>query len=181
MSVLTAKILAAACGCSAATAQKWVGPLINAMSRYGIDTPKRQAAFLAQIAHESGRFVYVREIWGPTKAQQGYEGRRDLGNDKPGDGKRFMGRGLIQITGRANYEAVGKALGLNLLVNPELLEEPELAALSAAWFWDARGLNELADADQFRTITRRINGGLNGYDERVALWKSARNALNTPA
>lgn len=155
----------------------FVDGLNLAMTRYRIDSPVRAAAFLAQIGHESGQLRYVREIWGPTPAQARYEGRQDLGNVQPGDGKRYMGRGLIQVTGRANYQKAAAALGLPLVEQPELLEQPEQAAMSAAWFWQSHGLNELADAGQFQTITRRINGGLNGQAERVALWETAKRVL----
>lgn len=151
--------------------------LNRAMQAYRIDSPARMAAFLAQIGHESGQLRYVREIWGPTPAQSRYEGRKDLGNTQPGDGKRFMGRGLIQITGRENYRKAGAALGLSLLDKPELLEQPEWAATSAAWWWANHGLNELADAGEFEQITRRINGGLNGQRERLELWARAKEVL----
>ncbi|MBH3405682.1 glycoside hydrolase family 19 protein [Pseudomonas glycinae] len=153
-------------------------PVLNtAMQHYQIVGPKRAAAFIAQIGHESGQLRYVREIWGPTAAQRGYEGREDLGNTVPGDGRKYCGRGLIQITGRANYAACGEALGLDLINHPELLELPQHAAMSAAWFWKQKGLNDLADRDEFNTITRRINGGLNGLADRLALWKKAREVL----
>jgi putative chitinase len=153
-------------------------PAINtAMGGYQILGSLRVAAFIAQIGHESGQFRYVREIWGPTAAQRGYEGREDLGNTMPGDGRKYCGRGLIQITGRANYAKCGEALGLDLINHPELLELPQHAAMSAAWFWKQKGLNDLADRYQFITITRRINGGLNGLDDRIELWKKAQAVL----
>lgn len=155
----------------------FVPALNRAMQRYQINTPARQAAFLAQIGHESGQLRYVREIWGPTPAQSRYEGRKDLGNTQPGDGRRFMGRGLIQITGRENYRRTGAALGIPLLDSPELLEQPEWAVVSAAWWWASHGLNELADAGEFEQITRRINGGLNGQADRLALWEKAKAVL----
>lgn len=155
----------------------FVPALNRAMQRYKIDSPVRQAAFLAQIGHESGQLKWVKEIWGPTPAQSRYEGRKDLGNTQPGDGKRFMGRGLIQITGRENYRRTGAALGIPLLDKPELLEQPEWAAASAAWWWANHGLNELADAGEFEQITRRINGGLNGQKERLELWARAKEVL----
>lgn len=155
----------------------FVPALNRAMQRYRIDTPVRQAAYLAQIGHESAELRRTREIWGPTPAQVRYEGRKDLGNTEPGDGKRFMGRGLIQITGRDNYRQAGAALGLPLLNEPELLEQVEWAAISAAWWWANRGLNELADAGQFEAITRRINGGVNGLEDRVRIWSRARVVL----
>lgn len=148
-----------------------------AMLRYQIIGPKRMAAFIAQIGHESGQLQYVREIWGPTAAQLRYEGRADLGNTVAGDGSRYRGRGLIQITGRANYVACGEALGFDLVNHPELLEQPQYACLSAAWFWATKGLNTLADAGEFNTITRRINGGLNGLADRLNLWAKAREVL----
>ncbi|MDY7806699.1 glycoside hydrolase family 19 protein [Burkholderia stagnalis] len=158
-------------------ATRWAGPLTEAMSEYDIASSVRQAAFLAQVSHESGHLVYVREIWGPTAAQLRYEGRSDLGNVQPGDGERFLGRGLIQITGRTNYESAASALNLPLLDNPALLEAPVNAARSAAWFWQVHGLNALADTGDFMSITRRINGGLTGMDDRLMLWASAKNAL----
>ncbi|QIE86806.1 glycoside hydrolase family 19 protein [Pseudomonas nitroreducens] len=155
----------------------FVPALNRAMQRYRIDSPVRQAAFLAQVGHESGQLKWVKELWGPTAAQQKYEGRKALGNTQQGDGKRFMGRGLIQITGRENYRKTGAALGVSLLDAPELLEQPEWAASSAAWWWANHGLNELADAGEFEKITRVINGGLNGQDDRLALWERAKRVL----
>jgi putative chitinase len=153
-------------------------PVLNtAMQRYQIVGTNRVAAFIAQIGHESGQLRYVREIWGPTPAQAKYEGRKDLGNTVSGDGFKYRGRGLIQITGRANYAACGEALGLDLITQPELLEQPKNACMSAAWFWATKGLNTLADTDKFQTITRRINGGLNGQADRLKLWTKATAVL----
>ena len=153
-------------------------PVLNAaMGKYGIVTKLRIAAFIAQVGHESGQLRYVREIWGPTVQQAGYEGRADLGNTVKGDGSKYRGRGLIQITGRANYAACGEALGLDLLSNPERLELPQHAAMSAAWFWSTRGLNTLSDRGEFVKITRRINGGLNGLADRQALHDKALKVL----
>lgn len=153
-------------------------PVLNtALQRYQIIGSKRVAAFVAQIGHESGQLVYVREIWGPTPAQRDYEGRKDLGNTVAGDGFKYRGRGLIQITGRANYAACGEALGVDLVNQPELLEQPQFACMSAAWYWAIKGLNTLADVGDFERITRRINGGLNGQEERLALWKKAGEVL----
>jgi putative chitinase len=106
-----------------------------------------------------------------------YEGRKDLGNTEPGDGYKFKGRGLIQTTGRANYAATGKALGVYLLSDPTLLALPDLAARSAGWYWRAHGLNELADVGDFKRITLRINGGTNGMDDRLARFKVAQEVL----
>jgi len=155
----------------------FVTALNTAMSRYGIVGTARVAAFIAQVGHESGQLRWVREIWGPTPQQAGYEGRADLGNAQKGDGSKYRGRGLIQITGRANYAACGEALGLDLISNPELLELPQHAAMSAAWFWSTNGLNTLADQGQFAKITRRINGGLTGQDDRQALYDKALKVL----
>jgi putative chitinase len=153
-------------------------PVLNtAMSKYGIVNRLRVAAFIAQVGHESGQLRYVREIWGPTAQQAGYEGRADLGNTMPGDGSKYRGRGLIQITGRANHAACGEALGLDLINQPELLEQPQHAAMSAAWFWSTKGLNALADQGEFVKITRRINGGVNGLADRQALYEKALKVL----
>ena len=153
-------------------------PVLNtAMNRYQIIGSKRVAAFIAQIGHESGQLKYVKEIWGPTAAQARYEGRADLGNTQPGDGSKYRGRGLIQITGRANYKASGEALGLNLINHPELLEKPQHACMSAAWFWASKGLSTLADEGKFEIITRRINGGLNGLADRQMLYARALKVL----
>lgn len=158
---------------SHAKAALFIDPLNAAMREFDISTPARQAAFLAQIGHESGQFRYVREI----ASGKAYEGRLDLGNTQPGDGVRYKGRGLIQITGRANYVACMLALDIDCLEKPELLEQPENACRSAAWFWKSRGLNELADAGAFLRITRRINGGTNGLEDRLALHDAARLVL----
>ena len=155
----------------------FVPALNTAMNRYGIVGTPRAAAFVAQVGHESGQLHYVREIWGPTAQQAGYEGRADLGNTVKGDGSKYRGRGLIQITGRANYAACGEALGLDLLSKPELLELPQHAAMSAAWFWSMKGLNTPADQGQFVKITRRINGGLTGQTDRQALYDKALEVL----
>ncbi|MHB0965555.1 MAG: glycoside hydrolase family 19 protein [Bellilinea sp.] len=151
----------------------FVEPMNAAMAEFQIDTPKRQAAFIAQLAHESGSFRYVKEL----ASGEAYEGRADLGNTEDGDGVRYKGRGLIQITGRANYLACGTALGVDLVAEPELLEQPEYACRSAAWFWHSRRLSELADASDFIKITRRINGGVNGLADRLAYWERAKITL----
>ena len=154
-----------------------VSALNTAMNHYQIVGLKRVAAFIAQIGHESGQFKYVKEIWGPTKAQAKYEGRVDLGNTVAGDGSKYRGRGLIQVTGRANYKACGEALALDLINQPDLLEKPQHACMSAAWFWASRGLSTLADAGQFDKITQRINGGQNGAADRQALYARALKVL----
>jgi putative chitinase len=154
-------------------AEFYIDHLNSAMDEFGIDTPQRQAAFLAQIAHESGSLNYVKEL----ASGEAYEGRKDLGNVLPGDGVRYKGRGLVQITGRNNYRDCGIALGTDLVDCPELLETPELACRSAAWFWQSRGLNELADKGDFLLITKRVNGGTNGYKDRLAYYERAQEVL----
>ena len=149
-------------------------PLLNAaMNEAGITTPKRRAAFLAQVAHESGQLRFFEEI----ASGAAYEGRRDLGNVRPGDGRRFKGRGPIQLTGRTNYRAAGRALGIDLENNPTRAATPEVGFRVAAWYWRTRGLNELADQGDFREITRRINGGFNGLADRQQFWARARSVL----
>lgn len=170
---MTPAELLAAMPYAGARAATYAGPLTAAMQEFGIDTPKRKAAFLAQVCHESGSLRYTLEL-ADGKA---YEGRLALGNTQPGDGPRYKGRGLIQITGRANYERCGKALGLDLIANPELLEGPIQASRSTAWFWSSNGLNNFADTDAFGTLTKRINGGFNGLDDRIKHWLVARKAL----
>ena len=154
-------------------AATFMAPLNAAMLEFGITTPARAASFLSQVGHESGQLLYVREL----ASGQAYEGRADLGNVRPGDGVRFRGRGLLQVTGRANYAACGKALGLDLLAQPELLEQTVNACRSAGWFWQTRGLNALADAGDQLKVTRRINGGVNSLAERLALYQAARKVL----
>lgn len=174
---MTPEALAAAMHIKTVRAGLWAAPITLAMDEYEIDTPARQAAFLAQVGHESGGLAYVREIWGPTPAQVRYEGRLDLGNTQPGDGFKFMGRGLIQVTGRDNYDKAGRALGLPLTTDPDLLAEPRNAARSAGWFWFSHGCNALADSGQFQLLTRRINGGLNGLPDRETRWAWAKEVL----
>ena len=164
-------------GVRADRAQAFAPALTDAMREFHIDTPTRKAAFLAQILHESGMLKYTRELWGPTPAQARYEGRQDLGNTHIGDGFRFRGRGLIQTTGRDNYSATGRALGLDLIRHPEALESPLLAARSAAWWWHAHGLNELADTGNTEKVSRRVNGGINGLAERIALYEKTSEIL----
>lgn len=154
-------------------ADAFAAPLTAAMAEFGIDTPQRKAAFLAQLAHESGSLRYVREI----ADGMAYEGRLSLGNVQTGDGPKYKGRGLIQVTGRANYLSCGIALGLNLVDHPELLEDPVHACRSAGWFWKTKDLNKYADRNMFATITKVINGGYTHLDERLQCWLEARQGL----
>lgn len=149
-------------------------PYLNAaMAEGNINTPRRQAAFLAQLAHESGQLRYFEEI----ASGAAYEGRRDLGNTQPGDGVRFKGRGPIQLTGRSNYTAAGRALGLDLVNNPALAATPAVGFRIAQWFWNSRNLNSYADQGNFDAITYRVNGGYNGKAARDAYYARARSVL----
>lgn len=148
--------------------------LLLTMAEYEINTPLRQAHFLAQLIHESGSFNYLEEI----DPGDYLEGRTDLGNTQPGDGRRFKGRGLIQITGRSNYQACGQALGIDLIQAPTRLAEPDLACLSAGWFWSKNQINQFADRDDIEKVSRTINGGLNGFEERQYYLAVAKDVLN---
>lgn len=125
-------------------------------------TPLRLAHFLAQLGHESGGFRYMEEI----ASGQAYEGRKDLGNTQPGDGRRYKGRGPIQMTGRANYRYFGQKAGIDFESHPEIAAVPSIGMLTACLYWDDRGLNELADRDDTLGITRKINGGVTGLEDR---------------
>ncbi|CAF3807024.1 unnamed protein product [Rotaria socialis] len=141
-----------------------------------INTCHRKAAFLAQLAHESGQLVYMEEL----ASGAAYEGRLDLGNTQPGDGVRFKGRGPIQLTGRANYREAGRALGIDLEANPQIVATPAVGFRTSVWFWTKHNLNALADAGTlaaFRQITRKINGGTNGQADRENYWAKAKSAL----
>lgn len=154
-------------------ADVYLGPLNTAMEEFHIDTFLRCAAFLAQIAHESGELWFTKEI----ATGKAYEGRRDLGNTQDGDGQRYKGRGLIQITVRYNYRKCGIALNVDFEQTPELLEGRVNACRSAAWWWKYHGLNELADDCEFRAITRRINGGYSGEEKRQAYYDVALKVM----
>lgn len=192
-------------------AARWLDPLNHAMSEQAIDNPYRQAAFLAQVLHESAQFKALsenlhyssrrlREVWparfrtdeeaqecagNPEKlANRIYSNRLGNGDEDSGHGWLYRGRGLIQLTGRANYERCAQALDLDLLGQPDLLGEPDGAARSAAWFWSFAGLNELADSspdrdatEGFTTITKRINGGTVGLQARIELWNRVKQVL----
>ena len=170
---MTPELLQRAMPYSGSRAYGFADPLTAAMAEFGIDTSQRQAAFIAQVAHESGSLRYTLEL----ATGDAYEGRADLGNVQPGDGRRYKGRGLLQITGRANYRACGNALGLDLIGSPQLLEVPTGACRSAGWYWRVRDLNRFADADKFGSLTKAINGGYNGLDERCAAWRAACKAF----
>ncbi len=184
---------------------KWLQPLLDTFQKYEINTPQRQAAFIGQCAHESGNFKVLQEnlnysakglmaTWSsrfpdmdtaeryerqPEKIANKVYARADMGNTDDGDGWKYRGRGVIQLTGKNNYRTCGEALGLDLVVNPDLILEPQYACLSAGWFWNKRGLNTLADANDIETITKRVNGGLHGLLDRQAKTQIALEVLNT--
>ena len=181
---------------------KWIQPLEDTFEKYEINTPERQAAFIGQCAHESGNFKTLEEnlhysaaalmrVW-PSRfpdsavadkyannpeaiANKVYGGR--MGNLQDGDGWKFHGRGLIQLTGRENYANCGSGVGVDLIDNPDLLLTPKYAALSAGWFWNKKGLNSLADSGDIETMTKRINGGLIGLIDRKAKIAKAEQVL----
>jgi len=181
---------------------KWLGPLEATFAKYDITTPIRQASFIGQCAHESNNFKTLEEnlnyrpetlmkTW-PSRfpdmataikyahqpqllANKVYAGR--LGNTQENDGWKYHGRGLIQLTGKENYANCGSGIGVDLLSNPDLLVDPKYAALSAGWFWNKKGLNALADASDYETMTKRINGGLIGLDDRKAKIAKAISVL----
>lgn len=167
-------ILSDVFGTTTATIEPYVCFLNEYCTKYEINTPLRLAAFLAQVGHESGRFRYSEEL----AKGYAYEYRRDLGNTHKGDGVKFKGRGLIQITGRYNYETISKDLGIDFVNNPTLLSSPEYAVLSACWYWDKHKLNALADLGHFRDITKKINGGYNGLEDREKLYAKCKRMLN---
>jgi len=182
--------------------QKWLDPLNQTFAKYDINTPLRQASFIGQCQHESNNFRTLEEnlhysadglmrTWpsrfpstdvaeqyanNPEKiANKVYAGR--LGNTEEGDGWKFHGRGVIQLTGRDNYDRCGKAFSIDLISEPQLLVNPNYAALSAGWFWNKTGLNALADVQDYDTMTKRINGGLLGLDDRKAKIAKAISVL----
>lgn len=198
--MITSSLLIKAYSAPRKRCEFWAPVLAQLAEMYEINTPQRVACFLAQIGHESGRLIYTKEIWGPTASQIRYE--RDfsapwpsspeeakkpafaknrlayaLGNSKPGDGKRFMGRGLIQCTGRFNYTQMSERLDERFGGHtpdfskvPALMEEAVWAALVTGEFWLSRGLNAYADKYDFAGMTRRINGGYNGLADRQQLY-----------
>jgi putative chitinase len=179
-------------------------PLNAAMTEFGIDTPARQAMFLAQCGHESGGFAHVEEnlnykAEGLTKifhkyfpdmdtaneyahnpekiANRVYSNRMGNGAEDSGEGYKYRGRGLIQLTGKSNYDACGKALNVDLHESPDYLETAEGASRSAAWFWAHNGLNKFADADDIVGCTKRVNGGTIGLEDRTKHYKEALETL----
>lgn len=171
-------------GIQPAAAARWHPYIVRALALSDCNTPQRKAAWLAQVGHESGCLRHTRELWGPTKQQQRYEGTplaARLGNTAQGDGLRYLGRGLIQITGRANYRQCAERMAAlvqgvdvpDFEESPELMERPGWAALTAALYWRTRNLNRFADSGDFAELTRRINGGYTGLAHRQALYTAA--------
>lgn len=140
---------------------------------FGITTSLRMAHYLAQVAHESAELKYTKELASGAE----YEGRKDLGNTSRGDGVKYKGRGLIQLTGKANYKAYKEYCGFDVVAKPELLEQPLGATRSSMWYWQTHGLNALADKDDMKAVTRRINGGYNGLADREKYLMRAKKAL----
>lgn len=149
-------------------------PLVTGMKKYDITSNLRMAHFIAQLAHETASFLYAEEI----ASGAAYEGRSDLGNTQPGDGKRFKGRGLIQLTGRANYTAYSKDSGVDYVAKPELVAtDPFVGVDVACWYWNKRGISKFADLDDVKAVTRAINGGYNGLDDRIQYLVRAKGVL----
>lgn len=195
--------LVAALDLSPEAADAWIGPILQTFEQFEINTPLRQAAFLAQVGHESDSFTVLEEnmnysakgllaVWPrrfdvakaqvfarqPEKiANEVYACRMGNGAPETGDGWRYRGRGILQLTGKNDYRDCGEALWLDLLNCPELLKTPKVAALSAGWEWNRGKLNKLADDQDFERITRVINGGLNGEEHRLALYQICKHAL----
>jgi putative chitinase len=162
--------LAAICPHAGARIATFIQPVNDAMEKFGIATPRRQAAFLAQCAHESVEFLYLRELASGNAYEPPSEKATELGNSQPGDGPRFRGGGCLQITGRYNYSRCGIAIGVDLEADPELIELPANACMASAWFWATHGLNELSDKNAFGTVTHKVNGGYLGLDQRLDYW-----------
>ena len=170
---ITATLLSKIFSIPAKRVEPFVPWLKKYCREYKINTPTRLAAFLAQIAYESGCFRYTEEI----ASGAAYEGRLDLGNTQSGDGSRFKGRGLIQLTGRYNYTRLTEDTGIDFLSCPDLLSEPQYAVLSACWYWGKKDLNGVADSGNFLLLTKLINGGHNGYADRDYFHRKCKEAF----
>jgi putative chitinase len=184
--------------------QEWLEPLNDTFEKYQINTPKRQACFIGQTMHESGAYKFLREnlnysakalmnTWpsrfpdmdtaekyerNPEKiANKVYGGR--MGNTEEGDGAKYIGRGLIQLTGKENYKNCSDAIGVDLVANPDLLSDPQYAALSAGWFWNKRNLNASSDLMDIVGMTKKINGGVIGLEDRKAKINKVLDILNS--
>ena len=188
-----------------AKAGEWIDAINATFEKFDISTPERQACFLGQCAHESGGFTALSEnlnysasslcrVWpkrfptvtdgqnyerNPQKiANKVYANRMGNGDEESGEGFAYRGRGLIQLTGKSNYEACGDAIGVDLVSTPDLVATPEYAALSAGWFWNKNNLNKFADANDMEGLTKKINGGTHGIEDRVARTQLALDILS---
>lgn len=157
-----------------------LSPFVNSLNytfnEFSINSPQRQAYFLSQICHESGCFLYTEEI----ASGVAYENRLDLGNTVSGDGIRFKGRGLIQLTGRNNYKKLSDRFGVNFVSNPYMLKSADWASRSAGWFWNLKKLNDYCDKNNFLMTTFLINGGFNGLEDRLKYLVKSYNVLEIP-
>lgn len=201
---MTSEELSQALKLTPAKAEEWIDAINETFDRFDISTPERQACFLGQCAHESAGFTALKEnlnysaegltkVWpkrfpsldaaqpyhrNPEKiANKVYADRMGNGDEASGEGFKYRGRGLIQLTGKDNYKACGAALGADLLNDPDQVSSPKYAALSAGWFWDKNKLNQYADANDMTTLTKRINGGTHGLDDRIARTQHAIDVL----
>jgi putative chitinase len=173
---ITSELLKKLCPTSKRTIIDGVSKYLTQYSdAYELNTKLRMAHFLAQAAHESAHFGTLTEY----ATGQAYEGRKDLGNTQQGDGVRFKGRGIFQVTGRANYKKYGDKIGVDLVSNPALAADPENSVRTALEYWKDHGLNVLADQDMIKAITRKINGGYNGLDERLSYLVKVKLLLNS--
>ena len=201
---MTSEQLAQALKLTPVKAEEWIDAINETCDRFDISTPERQACFLGQCAHESGGFSALQEnlnykqeglckVWPkrfpsiedaepyhkqPQKiANKVYASRMGNGDEASGEGWKYRGRGLIQLTGHDNYKACGEALGVDLLENPDLVATPQYAALSAGWFWDKNHLNTYADKNDMQGLTKKINGGTHGIEDRIARTQLALDTL----
>lgn len=201
---MNAEQLAQALKITPTKAEEWIDAINETCDRFDISTPERQASFLGQCAHESGGFTALKEnlnysaegltkVWpkrfpsleaaqpyhrSPEKiANKVYASRMGNGDEASGEGFKYRGRGLIQLTGKDNYRACGEALGVDLLEDPDLVSTPQYAALSAGWFWNKNHLNAYADKNDMTGLTKRINGGTHGIEDRVARTQLALDTL----
>jgi putative chitinase len=201
---MTSEQLAQALKLTPVKAEEWIDAINETCDRFDISTPERQACFLGQCAHESGGFSALQEnlnykqeglcrVWPkrfptiedaepyhkqPQKiANKVYASRMGNGDEGSGEGWKYRGRGLIQLTGKDNYRACGEALGVDLLANPDLVATPQYAALSAGWFWDKNRLNSYADKNDMQGLTKKINGGTHGIEDRIARTQLALDTL----
>lgn len=182
-SLLTRDVLKG--GMPHADVDRFLPILQETTKEFHIDTPLRLAAFLAQGAHESNQLRSLHELWGPTEYQKRYEppGKKsvELGNDEPGDGFKYRGRGMFQLTGKGNYRLAGEALAVDLVGDPDWAATPEGAVRVSGWFWNMKHLSPLADSQNFKEITRRINGGYLGLNERTKYYNTFLSLLGQQA